>query len=828
MTQESNILPQPPEEQSAVPTPSMEEVVPVEEVPAEEVNYFHHRVFEQMGLPPKLNKIKLQYDMGCDGRAGSGEFDIFSEDEKGNIRILVYTLKGWLVQYPDPNMGKTYDHSSITRMCTYYVRRIAPKNLVPDGPKYVFPKGQGTYPFFPPQLLDKFSRTEPINTLILTEGYFKAMTASLYGFDIVGLGSITLYADSKTHELYPDIKQIINTCKVQKVVLLYDGDCLNISDKDLEKKRDLARRPLVFYNSILNTRDLLIDFNVKIEFAHVKSDQLINNPKGLDDLLLEPAYRDKSADILNDLTEDANNSYFFYRMNVREQVKRLKQHFYLDSADNFYKHWADKIKEGEFIFEHMVYVYDSKEEKVQRAMPLAIRDFVRVGDDYYEMIQVPNIRSGIMERKLVPRKKGTIIDDFGKEQLKNIKKFKAFINKPSHIDYRPVVSDCFNLYSPLNYEAEPNCPWPHIDELLHHIFGEQYELGLDYMQLLYLQPMQILPILCLVSHERGTGKTSFLDLIREIFGANAIVVGNSEITSEFNALVSGKLVVGVDETSLEDNTKVTERLKMMSTAKRMPMQRKGKDHEEIENFTKYILCSNNETRFIYTQEDEVRFWVRKIEPIPDEKKIPNLLPILCEEIPGFLSFLLSRKMFVAESEDRMWFKAEMIETQALKDLKAAQQPMPVREIKESIRTLFMDFPSEEYIISIKVLKQMVEEIARMSNDSIRSYLRLNMNIPDALVNGMSKTVYVKIPYFWTNSDDRTQIGYHRDKGKGFVFKAKDFLNEKELEYVLHIVKTKKDAAKAEAEPPRQLPKEKDPELELDTEVKAPSVPHANE
>ena len=785
----SSLKPTHNQEQALVPTPPQQEgpSTNAQEPTAttEEESYFQHRVFTEMGLTPKQNRIRLNYETGVDERDGTRTFDIFSEDKNGNIRILVYSLLSWVIQYPDPNMGKTYDQSSLTKLKEYYVTRVNPKNITSeDDPKYRFPKGQGIYPFFPPNIIEKFKQKEDIDTLILTEGYFKAMTASLHGFFVVGLGSITHYADSNTHELHHDIKLLINSCHVKKVVLLYDGDCLNISTKDLSKHRDLSRRPRVFYKAILNTRELLVDFSaVQIEFAYVKSDQLAGNPKGLDDLILAPAYRSRTDEILHDLTDSVINSQYFFRMNVRDQFRRLEKHFCLNTVDAFYRRWADIIGEQEFVFDRMVYLYDHSEEKVRRAMPLAIKDFVRVGDDYYELIQKPNIRTGQLETKLVPRLKQTIIDDFGRDQLANIHKYKAFINLPSHTKYKPVVADCYNLYSPLTYEAQP-LPCPHIHQLMRHIFGEQLELGYDYMQLLYLRPMQILPILCLVSNERGTGKTSFLDLLREIFGNNAIIVGNSEITSEFNALVSGKLIVGVDETSLEDNTKVTERLKMMSTAKRLPMQRKGKDHEEIENFTKYVLCSNNETRFIYTQEDEVRFWVRKIDPIPEKERIPEILPILCDEIPGFLSFLLSRQMYVKESKDRMWFTADMIETQALRDLKAAQQPLPVKEIREAIKTLFLDFPKEEYIISINVLKQMVPEISRMPSDSIRTYLRTHLQVPDAIdSDGINKTRYIKIPYIVQGEGTKPTVYHYTDKGKAFVFRARDFLNDKEYNYI---------------------------------------------
>ena len=758
--------------------------------PTEERSYFQKRVFDEMGLTPEQNKVMLKRESeGDEFRTARGRMDIFSEDKDGNIQILVYTLNGWAITYPDPNQGKTYDHSSITKLKNYYVTRLHPDNIKEGGGKYRFPKGQPTYPFFPPNLLEKFEKQEQIDTLILTEGYFKAMTASLYGMDVVGLGSITLFADSNTKELYPDIKKLINTCKVRKVVLLYDGDCLNISEKALEKKQDLAKRPKTFYNAVKNTRDLLVDFSkVRIEFAYIRSDNLFGNPKGLDDLLLADTYKKHTQDIIDDLISEDVNSRFFFRMNVRDQINRLKRQFALETVDAFYKRWEHKIGDGEFVFERMVYQYNATEDKVIRAMPLAIKDFIRVGDDYYEMIQMPNIRTNNREIKLVPRKKGTIVDDFGKDQLRNVRKYKAFINKPSHLEYKAVIDDCYNLYHPIDYVAEQNCPWPHIKKLMEHIFGEQVELGYDYMQLLYRNPMQILPILCLVSQERGTGKTTFLDLIREIYGNNAIIVGNSEITSEFNALVSGKLVVGVDETSLEDNTKVTERLKMMSTAKKVPMQRKGKDHEEIENFTKYVLCSNNETRFIYTQEDEIRFWVRKVEPIPKEENIPDILPVLSQEIPGFLSFLLSRQMHIREAQSRMWFKPEDIETEALLKLKAAQQPLPVREMKETIRTLFMDFPAEEYIISIKVLKLMVDEIQRIPSDIIRGYLKTNLGVTTALdENGIAKTKYIKIPYSFQGSDGKEIKAYHTDRAKGFIFRAENFLDEAEMAYVRKVL-----------------------------------------
>ena len=59
-----------------------------------------------------------------------------------------------------------------------------------------------------------------------------------------------------------------------------------------------------------------------------------------------------------------------------------------------------------------------------------------------------------------------------------------------YLIFNPVhflVDSSDNLYEPISHTPAIGT-WEHIDMLVSHIFGEQYELGLDYLQLLYLQP----------------------------------------------------------------------------------------------------------------------------------------------------------------------------------------------------------------------------------------------------------------------------------------------------------------------------------------------------
>ena len=228
------------------------------------------------------------------------------------------------------------------------------------------------------------------------------------------------------------------------------------------------------------------------------------------------------------------------------------------------------------------------------------------------------------ETKLYKRAKSTIKDDFGADILKAIPKYKAFTNMPSHTNYQQVINNCYNKYSPFTHEPADG-DWSTTKFFLEHIFGEHYEYGLDYIQILYQHPTQILPILCLVSKENKTGKTTFLDFLKLIFGENACKVGNAELSNEFNSFTATRLVVGVDETFLEKKTTI-EKIKMLSTSNRIAMQRKGVDHEEMWHFAKYILVSNNEDNFIYASDEDVRYWVRKVPVI--QKEIPDMLTML--------------------------------------------------------------------------------------------------------------------------------------------------------------------------------------------------------
>ena len=289
--------------------------------------------------------------------------------------------------------------------------------------------------------------------------------------------------------------------------------------------------------------------------------------------------------------------------------------------------------------------------------------YIRIGTSLYKVVPRPLISGDYIEEKILWSYE-TLRQDFGKNNLPDIEKYDGFCIIPDHVNYQQVHGTYFNQYEPINH-VPCSGEFPHIRSFLEHIFGEQIELGLDYLQILYCQPTQMLPILLLVSNERNTGKTTFLRFLKMIFGKNATFNTNEDFRSQFNADWAHRLLVLVDELLL-NKMEDTEKIKNLSTAGDYKIEAKGKDRREIEFFAKFVLCSNNERNPIIIPKEEVRFWVRKINPVENDNI--NLRYQMGKEIPHFLYFLLHRTLST-KNESRMWFNPALLETPALQKIK---------------------------------------------------------------------------------------------------------------------------------------------------------------
>lgn len=409
-------------------------------------------------------------------------------------------------------------------------------------------------------------------------------------------------------------------------------------------------------------------------------------------------------------------------------------------------------------------------QKISKLKRLALEKYIRVGDEYFEKIQKPD-KHGNLYYELDKRQKTTIIDDYGPKPHRYIKKYKSFCLIASHTDYKEVIGDCYNNYYPLTHTPAPG-QIQHTMSMLTHIFGDKLEVALDYVQLLYTKPTQLLPIVCLVSSDRNTGKSTFGQWLIDIFGRNAVKLGNADIANEFNSTYAEKLVIVIDEATIEKRV-VSEAVKRMSTETgKIFVNPKGRQQYEVEFIGKFIFISNDESKFITIGKGETRYFVVKVPVLQTD--ITDMKEKLNKEIPAFLHFIQNRKLHYP-LKSRMYFDFEVYKTEQLQkviEASTAKVETPIREL--IIDTFDMVPDAIELSFSPRdIFEELSDKIKWIDETMIRNSLRDDFKLEPEKQQRYS---------YYSFKDSRISevgiISYKRN-GKPYLFKVQDFFGHDE-------------------------------------------------
>jgi hypothetical protein len=745
-------------------------------------DYYKKRCAE-IGLTEETNKLLVkEFAAIADSRVI--EYSLLEYDKQtGDVMIPIYGLDGHPVNFYKDNSGKLQNGKAKPLI----IRRFTPerysslcdeaKKAGKKAPgKYMTPQGAVTYPWISPNIIQDRLNKKEIHTIIITEGMLKGMAGYLNGLHIFALSGIQNYMDKQTGKLHTVIREVIKDCKVKNVILLYDGDCIHLSSKAIQEETDLYVRPKGFYDSARGMNELLKefstdDFSIDVFFAHINSDELEGNPKGLDDLY--SAFQDEKESITKDLiTFGKKKPQYFIRFEITNNQQKLYKHFHISTHEQFYIAYNQIIKDKIFVFRGTKYQFDSEKNELKVIIPGSAKNYFRVGDVYYERLYVPN-KYGKPEYQYHKRQSGTITQDHGKNILQHIEKYKAFCVKPDHETFQPIIDNCYNRYNPFEHEASDEDDCPVILDFMKHIFDDQLELGLDYVQLLYQKPTQILPILCLVSKENNTGKSTFGKLLKAIFTGNMSFIGNSDLENDFNSAWASKLIICCEESFIEKK-KTMEKIKALSTGDKITMNQKGVDQVEIDFFGKFLFMSNNENNFIIATKHDERFWVRRVPKA--SKEITNLLEQMIDEIPNFLCFLNKRKLST-ECESRMWFHHTKLRTAALENLVNHNKSVAEKELVNYLRQLFMDAGFYQLQFTLKYI---CDEIFRKRYETgyIEKIIKEHLNLQAS--KKVMRFTYPEIKRAYVDNKYQDQITMNEGHGRPITFRVEDYCTPDEV------------------------------------------------
>ena len=289
---------------------------------------------------------------------------------------------------------------------------------------------------------------------------------------------------------------------------------------------------------------------------------------------------------------------------------------------------------------------------------------------------------------------------------------------------------------------------------------------------MYEMPQQILPVLVLASTERQTGKTTFLNFLEILFGDNYVNIAPDELTGTFNHLYATKNIIAIDETVLEKQSSV-EKIKAIATQKSMAVNQKFVSQYKVPFFGKIIIGTNREHDFMRIDEEEIRFWVRRVGVI--KHRITDIEQKMTSEIPYFLRYL-QQLPEIDMSKSRMIFTEEEIRTQYLEVVMDESKNTLRKELEMLIEDAFMqDRNMNEFKMTAMDIKKIwFEKNNNYNNPYIHKVLKNDMKVPIG-----------KNQRYYPLEGENSKIG------TPYIFKRENFVKEEmdiEINFAPEVVK----------------------------------------
>ena len=372
-------------------------------------------------------------------------------------------------------------------------------------------------------------------------------------------------------------------------------------------------------------------------------------------------------------------------------------------------------------------------ERHQRSIADA-QNYMRIGIKFFKKIVTANPRYNTTQLEYAKWEQSLIKEDYKMfpSFIDHIAKYDGFTVVPNYQNYKEsievieplykIYSKLYNLTKPLPFVPKKG-EFPTIQAFITHIFaneksdwnndriGDPLTIIKDCYRIKLQKPMEMLPVICLVSKEQESGKSTILKFNKDLFGDNAVIIGNEHLKVNFNTTYADKQVVGIDENfvTIEEKT-IKEKIKKLATDDEILYHPKGIDPSPLSWFGWLFLCSNDENDFMPLETSDRRFWVIKVKT-PTQRD-PDLRKKMMEEIPAFLYYMFNTEIHHPK-KTRMWFETNHIITEQMLKIASRTRPYLDALITDYIKSIFLTYPNvTEFSIPLKELVSTLNQTAK--------------------------------------------------------------------------------------------------------------------
>jgi len=381
----------------------------------------------------------------------------------------------------------------------------------------------------------------------------------------------------------------------------------------------------------------------------------------------------------------------------------------VDHRDPIGSAFSDKYNDDE-----PIYVF-SKEDKTKWAQRMAIEeqlainqkkidsgeaddllhingvyDYLRIGTSFYKKSN---------NGDLLQWDKQTMTMDFGREHVGGFPehlKYEGFCNIVNFTEDITNVNRMYNRFTRPQWTPKEG-EWKTTEKLLRKVFSEcgddQWEQGLDWIQLQLTDPKQILHCLILGSQSREAGKDTFVEWMTMLLGEkNTYFADIENFLKPFNSEYADKCLIALNEVKFSSiNDGSMEKIKQYITQDKVIIHEKFQVPVTLDYYGKMIMLTNNIHDFMRIDDEENRFWIRTMPELDKKKDFdPNFKSKLEQEIPHFVHYILNRTLNHTVKSSRFWLPESIINTVELKNIRETSKSSLYIEIYDWLDDTFFN------------------------------------------------------------------------------------------------------------------------------------------
>ena len=270
---------------------------------------------------------------------------------------------------------------------------------------------------------------------------------------------------------------------------------------------------------------------------------------------------------------------------------------------------------------------------------------------------------------------------------------------PDYFNRTKIKNNMYNAFCKPDVKLREG-EWPMTEILLRHIFGDQYELGLEYYWVLRHHPTRPLPAIALTGGE-DAGKTSWSDHLEMCF-KNTRMIDIDQLTQRENSFIKNTQIIVVEESSDGGINKLTNPMAIANKVKTLVTQC-GKQHpiKELYNnagqtdYFGHVILLTNDITPIKMAGEATRYWVLNVGK---PRKIVDFMEKVQDEVGYFLWYLDNKfEPSRSKSKERLWFHPDEYYTEAKDIAKTASGSYIYKKIKESLIEWFKHYPDQEIL-----------------------------------------------------------------------------------------------------------------------------------